>query len=178
MQSLPMFAPASTLSPPSVSASLWVVPLPAHHAYDHVCLQRVFTADGPRHEVVIVDLHRLLQCADRDDTDYVLRPVGDWHAGKVRGIREFLDPHNERVPQMPYVTVSMRRATGLAGWLRLAHVGVVAFHNGQHRARYLAWAGAECLPVEVDEREAPLLRALCGVSDAAEAVTVQYAGGV
>jgi hypothetical protein len=143
---------------------LWIVPLPEHLPYDHVRFSRVFATDGSRHEVVIVDIHKLLQCADRDETDYVLKPVDEWHAGKVRGIREFLDPGNQRVPQMPYVSVSTRRAPGVAGWLRLAREGVVAFRNGQHRARYLAWAGALWLPVEVHEREAPLLRELCGAA--------------
>lgn len=124
-------------------------------------LTRTFAVEGPS-EVVIVDLHKLLACADRDDTDYVLKPVGEWHEGKIRGIREFLDPHNDRIPQIPYVTVSTRRVPGLAGWLRLAREGVVAFHNGQHRTRYLAYAGALWLPVEVLGREAPLLRELCG----------------
>ncbi len=156
---------SSTPSPsvlPPASEPFWVVPVPAHHPYDHVRFRRVFATDGTRHEVVIVDLSKLLVCADRDDTDYVLKPVDDWHSGKVRGICEFLDPQNERVPQMPYVTIAKRRVAGLAGWLGLAHEGVVAFRNGQHRARYLAWAGAIWLPVEVHEREAPLLRELCG----------------
>ncbi|WP_421073538.1 plasmid fertility inhibition factor family protein [Paraburkholderia sp. A2WS-5] len=147
---------------PSASGPFWIVPAPGHHPYDHVRLKRVFATVGTRHEVVVVDLYKLLVCADRDDTDYVLKPVDDWHVGKVRGIREFLDPRNERVPQMPYVTIVKRRAAGLAGWLGLAHEGVVAFRNGQHRARYLSWAGAKWLPVEVHEREAPLLREQCG----------------
>jgi hypothetical protein len=165
MQSPSLSPTGSSTPPPIPGGPIWIVPLPGHPHYDHVRLTRVFTADASRHEVVIVDLHKLLECADRDQTDYVLRPVEDWHVGKVRGIREFLDPDNERVPQMPYVTISTRRASGIAGWLGLAHVGVVAFRNGQHRARYLAWAGAMCLPVEVHEREAPLLRELCGVTD-------------
>jgi hypothetical protein len=169
MQPQSMSTPESSPSLTSAaSGALWIVPLPGHPAYDHVRFKRVFTTDGTRHEVVIVDLHKLLVCADRDQTDYVLGPVGDWHAGKVRGIREFLDPENERIPQMPYVTISTRRAGGIAGWLGLAREGVVAFRNGQHRARYLQWAGAVWLPVEVHEREAPLLRELCGVADAAE----------
>jgi hypothetical protein len=170
----------TTDSSPSSSllcGPFWTVPLPCHRAYDHVRLKRVFTTDGTRHEVVIVDLQKLLECADRDDTDYVLRPVDDWHAGKVRGIREFLDPENERVPQMPYVTISTRRAAGLSGWFGLAHVGVVAFRNGQHRARYLAWAGAVCLPVEVHEREAQLLRELCGAVEVIEGTAAPVAGG-
>lgn len=155
----------SSIPPPlllSASGPFWIVPVPGHHPYDHVRFKRVFATDGTRHEVVVVDLYKLLVCADRDDTDYVLKPVDDWHMGKVRGIREFLDPRNERVPQMPYVTIMKRRVDGFAGWLGLAHEGVVAFRNGQHRARYLSWAGAMWLPVEVHEREASLLRELCG----------------
>jgi hypothetical protein len=166
----------SSLSPSS-APPLWVVPLSRHAAYDHVRLTRVFTTDGTRHEVVIVDLHKLLLCADRDNTDYVLRPVDDWHAGKARGIRDFLDPDNTRVPQMPYVTICTRRAPGFAGWLGFAREGVVAFRNGQHRARYLAWAGALWLPVEVHEREAPLLRELCGTGETGNGAAVQNAYG-
>lgn len=39
---------------------------------------------------------------------------------------------------------------------------VVTFRNGQHRARYLAFAGATSLPVEVHETEAALLERYCG----------------
>ncbi|MFC0397572.1 plasmid fertility inhibition factor family protein [Paraburkholderia rhizosphaerae] len=145
--------------------SVWVVQLNDHESYDHVRLKRIFSCDGTRHEVVLVDARKLLLCADRDDTDYVLRPVHEWHPGKMRGIREFLDPDNTRIPEMPYVTVSSRRAPGLIGWLRLEHEGVVAFRNGQHRARYLASAGARWFPVEVHEREAALLRQYCGAPD-------------
>jgi hypothetical protein len=42
---------------------------------------------------------------------------------------------------------------------------VVAFRNGQHRARYLAEAGARWFPVEVHEREVALLREVCGAAD-------------
>jgi hypothetical protein len=136
-----------------------------HEWYDHARLKRVFAVDGTRHEVVLVDARKLLQCASRDDTDYVLRPVDEWHSGKVRGIREFLDPANSRIPEMPYVTITAKRAPGLIGWLGLEREGVVAFRNGQHRARYLASAGARWFPVEVHEREAALLRQYCGAPD-------------
>lgn len=155
-----------TSSPePFSTEPVWIVPLHDHPWYDHVRLKRVFVADGTRHEVVLVDAHKLLCCAERDDTDYVLRPVNEWHSGKVRGIREFLDPANPRIPQMPYVTVSTRRGPGLLGWLGIEREGVVAFRNGQHRARYLAEAGARWFPVEVHEREVTLLRQVCGAAD-------------
>ena len=162
-----MSTSASTAVPlaPSVGLAgglVWLVPLPRHAYYNHVRLKRVFEDDQSRHRVVIVDAQKLLECAERDDTDYVLPPVGDWHSGKVKGIRDFLHPENERIPSMPYVTIETRRAHGLFGWLGLRREGVVAFRNGQHRARYLAFAGAVAFPVEVHEREAALLTSLCG----------------
>ncbi|WP_353760065.1 hypothetical protein [Paraburkholderia sp.] len=170
--------PASPVVPSPVEP-FWIVTLNNHAHYGHVRLKRVFTADGARHQVVLVDARRLITCADRDVTDYVLRPVDEWHPGKVRGIREFLDLANARVPEMPYVTVSARRARGLAGLLGLEKEGVVAFRNGQHRARYLAAAGARCFPVEVHEREAALLHQICGAAGedraALEAATLEAA---
>ncbi|WP_233847491.1 plasmid fertility inhibition factor family protein [Paraburkholderia sp. HD33-4] len=163
---LSLTLPTSTPAPvPGCAETVWIVPLREHSWYDHVRLKRVFVTDGTRHQVVLVDLRKLLACADRDNTDYVLKPVAEWHAGKVRGIREFLDPDSARIPQMPYVTISTRRAPGLLGWVGIEREGVVAFRNGQHRARYLADAGARWCPVEVHEREAGLLRELCGAAD-------------
>lgn len=155
-------------SPESISAvaasadPVWIVPLHCHPHYDYVRLKRVFVDDGKGHEVVMVDANKLLECANRNQTDYVLKGVDDWHAGKVRGIREFLDPNNPRVPEMPYVTIARRRTHSVKGWLGLEHEGVVAFHNGQHRARYMAYAGARVFPVEVAAREVALLVGLCG----------------
>lgn len=156
------FAHAVALAPSAGADPLWLVALANHPYYDHVRLKRVFEDDQSRHRVVIVDVGKLLACADRDDTDYVLPPVGNWHSGKVKGIREFLDPSNERIPAMPYVTIETRRARGWLGWLGLQREGVVGFRNGQHRARYMAHAGAVAFPVEVHEREAALLTTLCG----------------
>jgi hypothetical protein len=153
---------AVALAPSAGPGPVWLVPLPDHPYYDHVRLRRVFEDDQSRHRVVIVDAQKLLACAARDDTDYVLPPVGNWHSGKVKGIRSFLDPDNERIPAMPYVTIATRRIRGVLGWFGLQREGVVAFRNGQHRARYLADAGAAAFPVEVHEREAALLKSLCG----------------
>ena len=171
LSSLPLsLTNSSSAGTPACAETVWIVPLPEHSWYDHVRLKRVFVTDGTRHQVVLVDVRKLLTCADRDNTDYVLKPVAEWHGGKVRGIREFLDPDNSRIPQMPYVTISTRRAPGLLGWLGLEREGVVAFRNGQHRARYLADAGARWCPVEVHEREVALLREVCGAADDARTV--------
>lgn len=160
------FTHAVALAPSIGPGPIWLVPLANHPYYDHVRLKRVFEDDQSRHCVVIVDARKLLACADRDDTDYVLPPVGNWHSGKVKGIREFLDPENERIPAMPYVTVETRRRGGLLGWLGFKREGVVGFRNGQHRARYLVHAGAVAFPVEVHEREAALLTVWCGFDPA------------
>jgi hypothetical protein len=154
----------SALVAPAAAEAVWIVRLQGHALYDFVRLKRVFIGRDSRHQVVLVDVKKLLECADRDDTDYVLKAVSDWHAGKVKGIREFLDPDNPRVPEMPYVTISVRRAPGLLGLIGVHREGVVSFRNGQHRARYLAHAGALCMPVEVHEREAELLRQMCAAS--------------
>ncbi|MBP0593083.1 hypothetical protein J8I87_25880 [Paraburkholderia sp. LEh10] len=166
MSSLMEFpTPSAAASPSSGNEPVWIVPLHDHPPYGSVRLKRVFNTDGTRHQVVLVDARKLIACADRDETDYVLRPVHEWHQGKMRGIREFLDPSNARIPQMPYVTITTRRAPGLLGLLRLEHEGVVTFRNGQHRARYMLAAGAVWFPVEVHEREAALLRQYCGAPD-------------
>ena len=144
--------------------SVWEVALPSHEYYPFTRLKAGFNTDDARHCVVMVDARKLLQCADRDTTDYVLPDVPYWHPGKIGGIREFLDPQQSRVPEMPYVTFSTRHQHSMLGLLGLVHEGVVSFRNGQHRARYMAYAGASSFPVEVHETEAKALALYCGVA--------------
>jgi len=143
--------------------TVWEVALPKHEYYKTAHLKASFTEPGARHKVVLVDAKKLLDCADRDTTDYVLPDVPYWHPGKIRGICDFLDPSQARVPDMPYVTFETRHRRTFLGLLGLAHEGVVSFRNGQHRARYLAYAGATQFPVEVHETEAAALALYCGV---------------
>jgi hypothetical protein len=143
-------------------SGIWTVALTGHAAFSSIRLKRVFTLPDSRHVVVLVDARALLACADRDPTDYVLPAVPYWPPGKVKGLREFLEPGQARMPEMPYVLFSTRRAPGLVGLLGLSRDGVVSFRNGQHRARYMAHAGAACFPVEVHETEAEALRKFCG----------------
>jgi hypothetical protein len=141
---------------------IWTVELTGHAVFSSVRLKRIFTLPDSRHVVVLVDSKALLACADRDPTDYVLPAVPYWPPGKVKGLREFLEPGQSRTPEMPYVLFSTRRSPGLVGLLGLSRDGVVSFRNGQHRARYMAHAGAVCFPVEVHETEAEALRKHCG----------------
>ena len=169
-QTFPSTPTAFPLKLPTASSDcFWVVPIPRHRPYEHVRLQRVFAPDDDSHEVVLVDLRTLLLCADRDARTYGLKSVEDWDGEMADGIREFLNPENEYVPRMPYVSVTRRRKSGLAGWLGLASTVIVVFRVGQHRSRYLEWAGAAWLPVEVRVREAPLLRKLCGAPNVVSA---------
>jgi hypothetical protein len=143
-------------------SGIWTVALTGHTAFSSIRLKRIFPLPDSRHVVVLVDARALLICADRDPTDYVLPAVPYWPPGKVKGLREFLEPGQTRVPEMPYVLFSTRRTPGLVGLLGLSRDGVVSFRNGQHRARYMAHAGAACFPVEVHETEAEALRKYCG----------------
>ncbi|CAM2145250.1 conserved protein of unknown function [Pararobbsia alpina] len=143
-------------------SGIWTVPLTEHPHYPSVQLKRIFNLPDSRHVVVLVDAKALLACADRDPTDYVLPAPQYWQQGKVKGLREFLEPGQSRIPEMPYVLFSTRRTKGIAGILGFGHEGVVSFRNGQHRARYMAHAGAVCFPVEVHETEAEGLRKYCG----------------
>ncbi len=141
---------------------IWNVRLHNHEPYAFARLKRAFVSDDTRHRVVMVDAKKLLTCADRDTTDYVLPPVEEWYPGKVRGIRAFLDPSQSRIPEMPYVTINTRSRRMLFGLILLDKEGVVSFRNGQHRARYMAFAGAPSFPVEVHETEVALLERHCG----------------
>lgn len=140
----------------------WIVPIPNHSPYSFTRMKCGYDAPDSRHKVVVIDLARLLACADRDTTDYVLGSAQYWHPGKVRGIREFLAPTEVRIPEMPYVTFRTRRTRTLSGLIGISREGVVSFRNGQHRARYLAFAGARSLPVEAHETEAEMLARFCG----------------
>ncbi|HTJ95682.1 MAG TPA: hypothetical protein VL424_21510 [Pararobbsia sp.] len=144
------------------ASGIWTVPLTEHPPYPAVQLKRIFGLPDSRHVVVLVDAKALLACADRDPTDYVLPAPQYWQQGKVKGLRDFLEPGQARIPDMPYVLFSTRKTKGLGGLLGLAREGVVSFRNGQHRARYMAHAGALCFPVEVHQTEAEGLRKYCG----------------
>ncbi|MDO3624373.1 hypothetical protein Q3O98_25195 [Ralstonia pseudosolanacearum] len=150
----------------SCDTEVWEVPLRDHKPYAFVRLQRAFASDDPLHQVILVDALKLLACADRDATDYVLPPVQYWHAGKRNGIRDFLDPTQPNIPEMPRISFKTRKCRSILGLMGLEREGVVSFRNGQHRARYLAFAGATCFPVEVPESEAAMLAHYCGTTDA------------
>ncbi|MDB0573396.1 hypothetical protein LBW59_21850 [Ralstonia solanacearum] len=152
--------------PNSRSIEIWEVPLHDHKPYAFVRLQRTFAPEDVQHQVILVDAAKLLLCADRDATNYVLPPAQYWHAGKRNGIRDFLDPTQADVPKMPTISFNTRRCRSLLGLMGFAKEGVVSFRNGQHRARYLAFAGATCFPVEVLASEAAMLAHYCGTTDA------------
>lgn len=141
----------------------WTVQLGATHVpYTHVDLKRSRDhVDG--YEVVMVDLDRLITCFERDH--YVIPHVSAWEAAKRDGFHEFLNPAGGAC-EMLVVSFSLKEKTHqrFFGFIapRVEEVAVVTFTNGRHRTRYLQFAGAAVIPVEVHESEAVQLRKYCG----------------
>jgi hypothetical protein len=142
----------------------WTVQLIATHVpYTHVDLKRCRDhVDG--YQVVMVDLDRLITCFERDH--YAVPHVSAWAAAKRDGLQTFLNPA-EGACEMPVVGFSLKEKTHQRcfGFIapRVETVAVASFTNGRHRTRYLQFAGAAVIPVEVHESEAALLRKYCGV---------------
>lgn len=142
---------------------IWQVRLGANHTpYAHVDFKRSHDhVDG--YTVVTVDVHRFMVCFERDKF-VIPRPI-EWETGKLEGVRDFLDPKGGAC-DMPVIGFALRTVKHLRLWGLLAptieEVPVAGFTNGRHRARYLQYAGAATMPVEVHESEAMLLRKHCG----------------
>jgi hypothetical protein len=145
---------------------IWTVQLGA----DHVAYPAVHFRRGQAHmssyTVLLVDIKRFMVCFERDDL--TLEHASLWSEEARRGVREFLDPNPDlgRPPEMPVVglrfkTRIQRRCWGLFP-SRDVMVPVVSFQNGRHRARYVEYAGALTMPVEVHDSEAESLRNYCG----------------
>jgi hypothetical protein len=142
-----------------MTSEKWRVQLSTSHTpYSHVDLKR--SHDHVKgYEVVIVDLGSLMTCFESDQV--VIPHVTAWKTEKREAIQAFLDPA-EGACDMPVVGFTLRtkmhrRLFGLIA-PRIEKVPVAGFTNGRHRARYLHFAGATVIPVEVHETEADLLR--------------------
>ena len=148
-----------------MTGNIWQVRLGANHTpYAHVEFKRS-RDHGDGYTVVTVDVDRFMTCFERDKL--VIPLPTEWKEGKLEGIRGFLDPKGGAC-DMPVVgfsvrTVEHRRLWGLID-PRIERVPVAGFTNGRHRARYLQYAGATIMPVEVHETEAVLLRKHCGAA--------------
>jgi len=142
---------------------IWQVQLGANHTpYAHVDFKRSRDhVDG--YTVVTVDVDRFMTCFERDTL--AIQRSTNWTQEKFECIRDFLDPKGGAC-DMPVIGFSMRTVEHrrLWGFLspRIEMVLVAGFTNGRHRARYLQYAGATIMPVEVHESQAVLLRKHCG----------------
>ncbi|WP_223677388.1 hypothetical protein, partial [Escherichia fergusonii] len=65
--------------------------------------------------MVVVKADDLIACADRALYTPELKAVPQWYLGKMYGMEDFLRPVQERVPEMPRVTVRLRRRHTLFG---------------------------------------------------------------
>jgi hypothetical protein len=141
----------------------WTVQLNATFVpYTHVDLKRSRDhVDG--YKVVMVNLDRLITCFERNH--FVIPPVSAWGAEKRDGLQAFLNPSGGAC-EMPLVScerkeIKHRRLFGLMT-PRVEEVLEVSFTNGRHRTRYLQFAGATVIPVEVHKSQAAQLQKYCG----------------
>lgn len=144
----------------------WPVELDRQHPnYQSLVLKRKHP-DRDDYRVVIVKTELLLALWARDE-GYFLPPVSDWKEEKRQGIRKFLDPADPGIAEMSVVSMRMRTGVLWHWWpplrVRVAEP-VISFTNGRHRARYLVFAGAKTMPVEVTLNSAPLVEAHCGIA--------------
>lgn len=145
-----------------IGAAYWDVRVPALPPYGFTRLTRAACPDPAQYCVVVVKADDLIACADRALYTPELKAVPQWYLGKMYGMEDFLRPVQARVPEMPRVTVRLRRRHTLFGLMGVNKEVVVRFINGEHRARYMAFAGATEFPVEVTLSEAELLQRHCG----------------
>ncbi|MBV8657524.1 MAG: hypothetical protein JO142_06845 [Burkholderiales bacterium] len=147
---------------------VWTIPLgPDHLPYQFVRLRRRFPGkDG--YTVVVVDMAKLMAGFTHQDA---LPPPSKWPAPLLHQTISYLNPHARGgVPhRMPFVhieesAVQQPRLFGLLG-NSTQNVPVVSFIAGRHRARYMEYAGACAMPVEVSKLDAELLRKHCGADE-------------
>jgi len=139
----------------------WTVKLGPDAPYPRVQLKRRHAERGDYH-VVEVDITKLIALHDRDQMR--ISDAEFWPSDKRQGLQEFLDPHDSRPAEMPLVSV---RDAPMPGWwahLRKERWPAVAFTNGRHRTRLLAYFGATAMPVEVHDSSVHRLIELCGLA--------------
>jgi hypothetical protein len=114
--------------------------------------------------VINVRTDRLLELWSRDG-GYFLPPVPQWTQSERDRFHSFLDSRDPGFAEMPVVSIYFRTVSRW-GWRPPFRCNfeepVLAFTNGRHRARYLAYAGAQTIPVEATARSAPLVQKYCG----------------
>lgn len=148
---------------------VWTIPLgPDHLLYQFVRLRRRFPGKEG-YTVVVVDMGKLM--AGFSLQQDVLPSPSKWPVALLQQTISYLNPHARGgVPhRMPFVhieesTLQQPRLYGLLGTSK-QRVPLVSFIAGRHRARYLEFAGARAMPVEVSKVDAELLRKYCGADE-------------
>lgn len=180
----------TTLSSPK--GTVWRVPLPKNPQYPYTLFHRRL-GDKYNYTVVLVDVEKFLDCHLRDMPGYVIPPMADWKQEEVDGLMNFMRPSafdpmpKEEMPrmvrealgenrhlgsvEMPIAHIEMERFVEHPGLLeflglkkkKVFEKPVVSFTNGRHRSRFIQAMGVKCFPVEVEQRQADLMRRICGV---------------
>lgn len=133
---------------------IWTVPLSNQHKpYQHVLLKRATNSSA--HCVVIVSTVKLIECMERETPDpHVAQKIAPhvlkWKPEHVEKERTRLDPSLGAQEMPRAVLTAYENEGGLLSIFKSNESVVVAtFTNGRHRTRYLQFAGATCIPVEV-----------------------------
>lgn len=140
---------------------IWNVQLDSNHKeYQTVGLRR--TPGHPTHEVVELDAELLIKLSDQALTGFILPPADEWSEGDRERLFEHLAPITsmERHPFMPRISFNEELvfSTPTGEQTTCRYIG---YSNGRHRARYLYFAGAKTIPVQLPANEAAALRAYC-----------------
>jgi hypothetical protein len=144
-------------------AGIWSVPLDdARSPYPFARMHRRY-ATLPYYTVAVVDTAKFMACFANEDPNFWVPPAAEWGAMQLARHRDRLAPGTASA-EMPIVHIEerpiiRRRLFGLLK--RLEMLPVVSFTNGRHRARYLEFAGATTLPVEIELGQLETLLRYC-----------------
>ncbi|EEB60306.1 MULTISPECIES: plasmid fertility inhibition factor family protein [Pseudomonas syringae group] len=142
-------------------SGVWTVPLSAKHtAYSSIFFTRGRSA--PNYVVILVDTKKFIAMYENNNDSLSAIPRADtWPPQQLAGLSSFLQPTSSH-PEMPRLTFSFDEVrTWRSLWFKQRRP-CLTFGNGRHRLRYLEYAGAPCIPVEVGVNGANFLADLCG----------------
>lgn len=141
---------------------IWTVSLSSsHQLFSHIEFKR--GRSQPNYEVVFVDAKKFISLYENNlDSIAPIERASDWEQSVRNGLANFLRP-GTGYPDMPRVSLSTKSLRKWYSFWKVQSYPVLTFGDGRHRVRYMEYAGADCLPIEVSSQGKALLEELCGV---------------
>lgn len=171
------------MSTKQIQQNLWQVDFPMQGlGFSHVWLRREtyenfpYELLRPECRVIIVDLSKFIAMIENNDPEYVVSEFNTWAAEKQLGIIEFMRPNEISDFQgngsvlMPVVGHHHRKEIDPMPWWKFRSprltrtIEYASFANGRHRTRFLQYAGAADMPIEVDPSSVDWYMRTCGIS--------------